>query len=543
MVAVFFPYVCVIALQFLLLYPLHTTMDLPTWDEAIYLGQGAYFFYGDTLGPISFSPVYSLLYSLMIKLFGTVHSFFYMQYFVKVAVSALLLLSLAEHLRSRLLALLLTLLWVASGVNIFESVLVYHVALGFFLLALFSLNKHRGIALLLMVLASLTRLEYLFPTLAFAGYLTFTEGFRLKSNRSESVARKVRITAPVFVAVLLSLLVLYVVINVDDLNPGTNRTWFAFNQKYARHEVESGRYQLNPFLDYNLIVQNDFPGAESLLSALATNPNLFLIHVVRNIAMLPIAILSFGIPYIGLKMWGLLYGLLLGFTVAIVMQAAVLNWRLLFSGLLRVIRERNDILYVTLVGMLSLIPILFVYPLPHHTQIMVPLVLLWVGLAGLQILKIIDFPQFARWSLGVLNGLFILAIMVTPKPYAAKQAERANYDKVIKLIELLPKDKIKLMAVGASWYASYIGVDKVEAIEPLATTSGKKIENGGSDLRWLLEKHHPDAVLINDELVSSKNFKIDSLAVLNSNRWVEYPLGADSIYFRKEKFNHTRENR
>lgn len=533
MIAVLFPYVCVVVLQFLLLYPLHTTTDLPTWDEAIYLGQGAWFLHGDTLGPISISPIYSLLYSLLIKVFGTVHSVFYMQYFVKVTVSALLLLSLVEHLRSRLLALLLTLLWVASGVNIFERVLVYHVALGFFLLALFSLNKHRGVALLLLVLSSLTRLEYLLPTLAFAGYLTFT-GFRFKNKRSEFVPRKVRITSPVFVGVLLTMLIVYVVLNIDDLNPGTNRTWFAFNQNYALHEVESGRYQLNPYLDHNLIIQKDFPGAESLPNAFLINPKLFLNHILRNIAMLPKAILLFGIPYIGFKMWGLLYGLLLGFAVTIVTQAAVLNHRLLFSGLLRVIGEQKNLLYLTLASMLSLIPILLVYPRPHHTLIMAPLCLLWVGLACVQVLEIINSPQFTRWSLATLNALFILSILVTPKPYASQRGERAIYEQVTKLIELWPKDKIKLMAVGASWYASYIGVDKVDAIEPLATASGEKIEGDGIDLRILLEKHHPDAVLINTQLVTSKNFKIESLEVLNSDRWVKYPLGTDSVYFRKD---------
>lgn len=96
--------------------------------------------------------------------------------------------------------------------------------------------------------------------------------------------------------------------------------------------------------------------------------------------------------------------------------------------------------------------------------------------------------------------------------------------------------------MGASWYAGYLGVDKVDAIEPLATTSGDKIADQGTDLRLLLERHHPDAVLVNNELVSSKNFKINSLEVLNSDRWVKYAIGADTVYFLKEKFKAAREN-
>ncbi|HEX6437381.1 MAG TPA: hypothetical protein VF182_09645 [Candidatus Binatia bacterium] len=303
MIAILSPYLCVVALQLLLLYPLHTTLDLPTWDEAIYLQQGGWFLHGEGLGPISISPVYSLLYSVLIKIFGTVDSVFTMQYLVKVTVSGLLLLCLVEHLRSRLLALLLTLIWVVSGINIFERVLVYHVALGFFLLALFSLNKHRGISLLLLVLCSLTRLEYLFPTLAFAGYLIFISVPKFKRRGSQSTSVKRRVTAPIFMGFLLAAAILYVIVNVDGLNPGTDRTWLAFNQNYALHEVEAGRYKLNPYLDYNFIIQEDFPGAESLADAFTISPGLFLKHVARNIAMLPQAVLSFIIPYIGLRIW------------------------------------------------------------------------------------------------------------------------------------------------------------------------------------------------------------------------------------------------
>jgi hypothetical protein len=542
MLAVLSPYLCVVILQFLLLYPLHTTMDLPIWDEAIYLLQGGWFVHGDTLGPISISPVYSFLYSLLIRIFGTVDSVFYMQYLVKVTVSGLFLLCLIEHLRSRLLALLLTLIWVVSGVNIFERVLVYHVALGFFLLALFSLNKHRGLSLLLLILASLTRLEYLFPTLAFAGYLAFSSGSKLGSRWSEFIPRKVGITSPVLMGILLAMVISYVLLNVDDLNPGTNRTWFAFNQNYALHEVESGRYKLNPYLDYNLIIQEDFPGAESLANAFQINPQSFVKHLVRNIAMLPQAILSFSIPYIGLRVWGVLYGGLLGFAITILTYAAVLNRRLIVLGFLRVIGERRDVLYLTVAGMLSLAPILLVYPRPHHTFIMVPFCLLWVGLACLQVLKIIHSPQFTRWSLTSLNALFILSILATSKPYVS-QPERPVYDKITRLIELWPNEKLKLLAVGASWYAGYIGVDKVDAIEPLATASGDKIANQGTDLRLLLERYHPDAVLVNNELVSSKNFKINSLEVLNSDRWVKHAIGADTVYFLKEKLQAARDNK
>jgi hypothetical protein len=536
MIPVLSPYVCVVVLQFLLLYPLHTTMDLPTWDEADYMGQGERFLHGGTLGPISGSPVYHLLYSLIVKVFGTVNSIFYMQYFVKISVSILLLLFLVGHLRSRLLALLLTLIWVVSGVNIWGTVLVYHVALGLFLLALASLNKHRIVTFLLLCLSALTRLEYIFPTLAFAGYLIFTSSLRQTKGQSEMTPPKAGLTLPRFAAFLLTVLLLYVALNVDNFNPGNKRAWVAFNQHYARHEVESGRYNLNPYIDSNVVIQNDFPGANSLTDAFLINPKSFLKHLLRNIAIFPKATIMFSLPYTSQYTLFLLYGALLGFAVTVLTQASVINHRMLFSGLLRVIRDRKAILYLTLVSMTALIPILLVYPAPHYTLVMAPLCLLWLGLACLQVLKIINSPKFTRWSLTALNLLFILSILIVDKPYTSRHGERAVYEQVAQLVEVWPKEKLKLMGVGASWYSSYIGSQNVFPIEPLATVYGEKIENDSSDLRALLKRHNPDVVFINDSLVNSKNFNTDSLEVLNSDQWVKYSVGNDSFYFLKEKF-------
>ena len=58
-----------------------------------------------------------------------------------------------------------------------------------------------------------------------------------------------------------------------------------------------------------------------------------------------------------------------------------------------------------------------------------------------------------------------------------------------------------------------------------------------------IEAYHPDAVLINNELISSKNFKNDSLDVLDSDRWVKYPIGTEQIYFLKQKLEARRESK
>src|ERR1700733_1890083 len=91
-------YLYVALFQFLLLYPLQKTMDLPSWDEAIYMGQGEQFVHGGNLGSLSDSPLFALLFSFFVRAFGTVGSIFYMQYFVKISVSLLLFHFLSKQL-------------------------------------------------------------------------------------------------------------------------------------------------------------------------------------------------------------------------------------------------------------------------------------------------------------------------------------------------------------------------------------------------------------------------------------------------------------
>jgi len=516
-------------------------MDLPLWDEAHYMGEGEMFLHGGTLGHVSGSPVYILLYSLLVKIFGTINSVFYMQYFVKISVSTLLLLFLIDRLQSRLLSLLLALIWVLSYVNVWEGVLVYHVALGFFLIALIFSDTHPILTLLLLILCSLTRLEYLFPTLAYGGYLILTTIMGRRNKPSQPPASAGAITGSRFMTFVLAVLLFFVLLNVDEWNLGNKRTWFAFNQHYARHEVEAGRYALNPYIDSNIVIKNDFPGADSLTEAFLINPGAFSKHLFRNIVSLPKAVITFGLPYTKVRSaFGVLYGVLLGFALTIILYAASNNQRQFFSGALRAAREQKRVLYLTLMSTTALIPGIFSYALPHYTLIMVPFCLLWPGFTCLHTLKIMNSLKFKRWALVTLNSLFILSILMVDKPYASNAGGRPVYEQVTQLIEVWPDGRVKLMGVGAASYGYYIGSRKVHWIEPLATAYGGKVENGGVDLRTLIERHDPDAIIINRSLADSKNFDAASLEVLETEWWLKCPFGSDSIYLEKEKFKRCR---
>lgn len=521
------PYVLVIVFQFLLLYPLHRTMDLPIWDEAVYMGHGEQFIHGGTLGPLSESPFLALLYSLFVRAFGTVQSVFCMPYFVKTAVSLALLFFLSTHLRSRLLAFLLTLIWVVSGLNLWVGVLAYHAALGLYLLALALLNKYRLVSLSILGLCVLTRMEYLLPAIALAIYVGWTSR---ANKRNEN-------RIPQFVAAsLLALLVLYVSFNVSNYNLGGARTWFAFNQHYSVAQVDAQRFNLNPYIDSNVVIQADFPGATSLRDALRVNPHAFEQYVTQNAFQLPRTSARALKPYTSRRIQGVIFGVLAGFAVMVVALSPL--DKDFFLRLLHSLGSQKMMWFASAVSIAALIPVLLVSSRSQYTMILVPFLLFWPGFVCLEMLSTIEASNFYR-ALIALNVIFALGILTLGKPYTAPTPDvgRPVLGEINRLIEIWPKGRMKLMGVGSTWYTSYLGSQRVSTyIEPLATVYGGTIANGSGGMYALLDRYRPDVVLVNSELALSKNFDTASFSALKSRQWVLCPVGSSVFFFRADKF-------
>jgi len=540
-------YVLIAVLQLLLLYPLHSTMDLPSWDEALYMGQGEQFLHGGGLGSLASSarsplgsPFYALLYSFAVRALGTVDSIFFMHYFVKIGVSLALLLFLSTYLKNRLAALLLTMVWVASSVSLNEHVLVYHAALGVFLVALTCLEPYPLAAVSLLYLCTLTRLEYLFPAVALTLYFLWSNqkrdrkgAGRLSEPRPESSERARRnrtFRKPELVAAAsVGMLLVFLLLNLSDFNVGGNRTWFAFNQNYSRHEVEAGRFDVNPFIDSNLVIQADFPGAHSLGDAFSTNPKAFVQHVARNVAMLPKESVRVVIPFASGVSLGVMLAGLGAFALAGLVGAG--ERRNLLRNFTEALRAETLVCIATMSSLLALLPILLVYPQPHHTLILVPFLLFWPGLL---VVRAAD-PSSGRTRqiLVAATAVFALGIVLSPKPYAPAGNPRPILAEIQQLTELWPKRPMRLLGLGSLWYASYLGCQKVLPIEPLGTVNGQPLEPGSDNLAIMIDRHHPDVVLINEELLTSKNFNKASLAVLSPTEWTAHPVGRGTFYFRR----------
>jgi len=525
--------VAVLAFQFLLLYPLHTSMDLPMADESYYMGWGSRFASGTgTLGDTSSSPFYVLLYSVFVRSFGAIGSIFLMKYFLTMSVSVAVFVFLMRNLRTYPISILLSFVWAVSTYNVNADIIVYHFGVLVFLLALIYCNTNKMVSVILLLLCSFVRLEYILVLVPYVVYLSvlFIRHRKIE-NLLPSHVRSRRILSSATIVILLALLI-YVSINVDGWNLGTDRTWFAFRQHYALSQVRAGQCDLDPWIDYNVLIDRDFPSSNSVFDAFLVNPAPVFRHVLRNLLNLPKAILKSVFPVRALTYYLIICVGFLLYTFAILIFFR--RWRR-FAVRARNVKSRlGDIRVLSIFSLLALAPSLIVYAKDRYSVVLMPFILLYSGVLYVALLEASDRKSFLKAGLYYLICIIVVVCLIGPRPLAYRDGKRPIYEKVVRLQEIWPRTKTKLLGLWSTTYANYIGLDKCIPIEPLATAVGGDIRPGGVSLRDLLLSHDPDAVLISQRLLASKNFDENSIKVLNSEAWTAYDIGDEKLYLKKQ---------
>ena len=526
----------VLAFQFILLYPLHNSMDLPTADESYYMGWGSRFASGSgTLDDTSGSPFYILLYSVFVSSFGAIKSVFFMKYFLTMSASVVVFVFLLRNLRSYPISILLSFLWATSAYNVRASIMVYHLGVVVFLLALIYCNANKSITAILLLLCSFIRLEYILILVPYSVYLFV---LFIRHRKIENLLafhwRSSRILSSA-VLVILSVLLVYMSVNVGGWSLGTNRTWFAFRQHYALAQVKAGRSDIDPWIDYNILIDKDFPSSYSVFDAFLINPSTVVRHVLRNVISLPKAILKSVFPSKFLR-----YNLVICVAFLLYILAILIlfrKWKDFRTEARNAISRLGDIRILSVFALLALAPSLIVYAKDRYSVVLMPFILLYSGFLYLAFLKSFERKPFLKAGMYSLICIIVIVGLIGPRPVGHSDVERRTYEKVVKLEKILPRSKIKLLGLWSASYANYLGHDRCISIEPLATVVGGDIRPGGVNLRDLLVSHDPDAVLISQRLLDSKNFDENSIGVLNSEDWKMYEIGDEKLYLLKQILN------
>ena len=527
-------YAVVFAFQFFLLYPLHKSMDLPLWDESYCIGWGRDFALGiSKLGALECSPGYVLLYSLFYRLFGTIASIFFMKYFLTISTTLLIFTFLIKNLRLLSIAILSSFLWAMSNYNIRANNMVYYFAVIIFILALVYSDKSRLISLLLLLLCVFIRLEYIFIFIPYFIYLAILF-FRKKRQIKTLLAynQKSMLTLSLLILLILLILLTYIAVNITDWNIGTRRIWFGFKQHYALTQQEAGRFNFNPWLDYNIIINQDFPNAHSVRDAFLINPFKFIYNILKNFVYLFKALLGFIFPSFFCDLWHIF----LAIPILVFISATyifLLKWQIFIFHVKSIISKLGDVYILSLIAPLALIPSLMVYTKTSYSLMLLPIIFLCAGVLYRAFLEACDHSVYIEITLHVLICLILLVVIGSPMPFGQKNIQRSIYEKVLKLKQIWPSGKIKLLGVGSSSYAIYLGHEMCLPIEPLANVREEIIKK--ISLKEMLASFKPDVILINQELSSFCNFDKNSLEVLDSKARATYVIGDEKIYFLRHE--------
>ncbi|MBN1672370.1 MAG: hypothetical protein JXR37_15120 [Kiritimatiellae bacterium] len=561
-------FVAVLLFQGLLLYCFWPAMDLPLWDESNYMGWGAKFAHGlGALTSVSNSPLYILVYSWLVRGLGATGAVFAMRLATTVLFSSALLAFLMRHLRSAGLAAFLAILWSSSGYNIGADWPVYKFGALLFLMALLHARSgQRPVTALLLALCALVRLEYLLVLVAYTGYL----GAVVLRKRSLMVLgsgpKQIKDWPAIAMAVPALALLLYTAVHIESWSLGGPRTWFAFKQHYAFRQVESGRRGLEPWLDYQVVIDEDFPGCNSPMEALRTNPRAFRDHVARNLIQLPRVTcgLLLGVNRRGCWIVCALFLLLCLINAVRVVRGR--RWRALAGNFKAYFREPADAVVLSFMAFAGLAPSLIVYAKNNYALLMLPAMLLCAGVVYEVLRRTAlrsrpesgeDTPspicegqtarptsppspapgrldRLLRWGPFALCVLTVPVVLLYPGLFSIPR-RKPVYEKVMRLRDIWPDQPIRLLGVQSFSYANYLGWQRCTPIEPFGQSTAAARAQEKVTLGELVARHQPNAVLIAPRFLESSQFDSQSVDILDSSDWIKHEISADeAVYFRRE---------
>lgn len=530
----------VAAVQVWMFYPLHKTTDIPRWDESNYMGWGeALAFAGERLPSLDASPLYSIMYLLLTLISGHTGAVFTMKYITAGAASAALCGFLSVSLGSCSIAIPLALTFTLAQNTAGALPYVYQMALFGVCCALVVARRRPLAGFALLLLCALLRLEYVF-VLAAALVLTGVAYVIRRRDVRRHLFSLDRASKTVLVVVAATLIGVALCVQPAGWNLGGDRTWFAFKQHYAVEQVIQRRFRVgNPWLDYDVVINADFPGAKSLLGAISTNAPAFEKYLRLNLTRLGPAISALFDPAVVLNKASWIAN---GFAVSAFLLLP--GWFLFGNGRWswpRRMRERLQQLgwsSVILVSLpLAIAPTIFVQPKSSYSVALLPLLLWAIGMPFAAAREALRGSKLSwlRFTPAFSIGLIALVVFIGPRPFATKGARRGNLELIRAARRTLPNEHITMVGCHAGFYMNYLGRRRLTGIEGNPAAGGGPVPPGGLSVDWMLATYNPDAILINGELTGSPSFRRDSLAKLRSPEWHPIHLGGDDVVFLRRR--------
>ena len=520
------------AFQIFHLYGLHTSKDLPLWDEAAYIGWGDEYLQDGKTGSIANAPFYHILYGGLVSLFGVVKSFYAMQYLMKTCVAILFYFVAARFSNSIALSLFTALVLSYSEYHLGAEVLVYYGAFAPFLAAIIAIRNRPALGLAFAALAALSRLEYL--AVFFAGSaILLLERFLPKSGtqpRSEYDFKRIGQWGSTTAAWGLAV---YVISTISVWALG-NRIWFAWSQNFAYFRTATGKVVgINPWLEHTSITQAEFPGATSLGEAWDLNPLAVLGHTWFNLSSIPTHLANyFQTPSQFLLPSSLsVFFFLLLFAIGIVILTVNKDYRSrIGSRLLSLHRE----LFLCLGGLVATTPAFIVTTRPRYISSLIPIATLALLLSFHPKALSKRASKNISIALLTLSAVFIAisALSSAVYPVLASKERMPVRDNIERIAEVLePFRELKLLGVSTVSYVNYLGKEKNHQFVEIHAISPVIDEKPDRSLKTLIEENDPDVILVNSLWRADPEFDI-SMATYPLDDWPQVPLRDGILYLK-----------
>jgi hypothetical protein len=514
----------IVVLQFTLLWPLHEVLDLPIWDEAVTLGGGQAFLRGEGLGVLPDAPLSKLIYAGLVPLSGPAGAVFASHYLVKVSLTLVVFLLAARFARSVLAGLVLSAVWAASSFHLEFPILVYQSALIWFGWGLLVVGRNPLFGLALIALAALTRLEYEFSVLLVGLVLIPGLLYRWWNPRTLRLIEWIQ-------AGIACCLVVFVSINLTGWATGAERGWSAVKQHYALRLAEEGAFPgNNPFLEFGLVTERDFPEAESLSEAARENPAALYEHISWNFRHLPGAYLDLFVPF---NAGPLRYRL--PFLAALFLSAVGLieigrSPRKAARDLRALVAGSPVTCVAVLGGLLVVVPGVIVFAKSAYLLPVVPL-----GLALVGILHRLGSGHSVANLIGGLLALILVmgTVLGGPRPFVDLTRRRPVVETLRAIEKALPDGGgAVLLGVGATTYAPYLESQDLTAVEPLVSANGGDVVIEDARFERLIIRYDPDLIMIDSSWSRSAYFDEEGAAELPQLGWTESAIPKGSLWTR-----------
>lgn len=265
---------------FLFLSQLKKTIDLALWDEVYYLSSANSFSHTFKFPGVNWAPLYTLWYYLLSLLFNNPIDLYYINIFFLTTLSPLIAFWVAIRFKvPAILAFLLGLLLLTNYLNLEVSPKPAQLSLSILLLSFGITTYYNSNIYKLLVLGFGTLLSSFIRPELFLSFILID--FLIVSYiifYAKGIQKQILKPSILWICAIT---VLFYFLGVPLLTDD-DRSLMAFGQHFAQRWTIWTHSELNPQLNWEFILKQNFGNANSYPELFLNNPSLFLKHVMAN---------------------------------------------------------------------------------------------------------------------------------------------------------------------------------------------------------------------------------------------------------------------